>query len=175
MEYTYDENGSLLHQKEGDKTTTYHYDLLNRQQSIILPDGRKQEALYDGEGLRAGVRESGVTTTFLFYQGEILAEWTQSQTPEKRYLRGHGLSQVEARQEGSYYTYHQDEQGSTLYLTRSNGEVENHDQYDAFGNLLETKEALENPFLYTGQQYDRETEQYYLRARYYHPEIGRFT
>ena len=97
MEYTYDENGSLLHKKEGDKTTTYHYDLLNRQQSITLPDGRKQEALYDGEGLRAGVRESGVTTTFLFYQGEILAEWTQSQTPEKRYLRDHGLSQVEVK------------------------------------------------------------------------------
>ena len=107
--------------------------------------------MYDGEGLRAGVRESGVTTTFLFYQGEILAEWTQSQTPEKRYLRGHGLSQVEVRQEGSDYTYHQDEQESTLYLTRSNGEVENHYQYDAFGNLLETKEALENHFLYTGQ------------------------
>ena len=40
---------------------------------------------------------------------------------------------------------------------------------------METKEALENHFLYTGQQYDRETGQYYLRARYYHPEIGRFT
>ena len=158
-----------------DRITEALHRAANNLSGFTLPDGRKQESLYDGEGLRAGVRESGVTTTFLFYQGEILAEWTQSQTPDKRYLRGHGLSQVEVRQEGSDYTYHQDEQGSTLYLTRSNGEVENHYQYDAFGNLLETEEALENHFLYTGQQYDREAGQYYLRARYYHPEIGRFT
>jgi len=29
--------------------------------------------------------------------------------------------------------------------------------------------------LYTGQQYDQEMGQYYLRARYYNPVIGRFT
>lgn len=28
--------------------------------------------------------------------------------------------------------------------------------------------------LYTGQQYDQETGQYYLRARYYNPVVGRF-
>ena len=32
-----------------------------------------------------------------------------------------------------------------------------------------------NNIAYTGQQYDRVTNQYYLRARYYNPVIGRFT
>jgi RHS repeat-associated protein len=32
-----------------------------------------------------------------------------------------------------------------------------------------------NPFLYTGQQFDQDTGLYYLRARFYDPEIGRFT
>jgi len=45
---------------------------------------------------------------------------------------------------------------------------------DAFGNLLEQKEAVENRILYTGQQYDQEAGQYYLRARYYNPLVGRF-
>ena len=45
---------------------------------------------------------------------------------------------------------------------------------DAFGNLLEQKETVENRILYTGQQYDQETGQYYLRARYYNPVAGRF-
>jgi RHS repeat-associated protein len=30
------------------------------------------------------------------------------------------------------------------------------------------------PYLFTGRRYDPETEIYYYRARYYHPEMGRF-
>ncbi len=47
-------------------------------------------------------------------------------------------------------------------------------RYDAFGNLLEREETVPNRILYTGQQYDQETGQYYLRARYYNPVVGRF-
>ncbi len=47
-------------------------------------------------------------------------------------------------------------------------------QYDAFGNLTEHRETIANRILYTGQQYDQETGQYYLRARYYNPAVGRF-
>ena len=71
--------------------------------------------------------------------------------------------------------YHHDEQGSTVYLTGNSGGVENYYSYDAFGNVLEKKEDIQNRILYTGQQYDQETNQYYLRARYYNPLIGRFT
>lgn len=73
----------------------------------------------------------------------------------------------------AYHAYHQDEQGSTAYITGQG--VENCYQYDAFGNLTEKRESFENRILYTGQQYDQETGQYYLRARYYNPVIGRFT
>ena len=47
-------------------------------------------------------------------------------------------------------------------------------QYDAFGNELETAGQLPNRIRYTGQQYDDVTGQYYLRARYYNPVLGRF-
>ncbi len=43
--------------------------------------------------------------------------------------------------------------------------------YDAFRNVLE---SIDNRTLYTGQQYDQETGQYYLRERYYNPVAGRF-
>ena len=46
--------------------------------------------------------------------------------------------------------------------------------YDAFGNVLEKAEQLSNRIRYTGQQYDSVTGQYYLRARYYNPVLGRF-
>ncbi|MFA5553115.1 MAG: RHS repeat-associated core domain-containing protein [Phycisphaerae bacterium] len=49
--------------------------------------------------------------------------------------------------------------------------------YDPFGNLFtaETAENTENPFKFTGQWYDKEIGQYYLRARQYDPHLMRFT
>ena len=35
-------------------------------------------------------------------------------------------------------------------------------------------ETITNRFMYAGEQYDRLTGTYYLRARYYDPTIGRF-
>ncbi len=77
-------------------------------------------------------------------------------------------------EDGLYHAYHQDEQGSTAYITGQDKTIENCYQYDAFGNLTEHKENIANRILYTGQQYDQETGQYYLRARYYNPAVGRF-
>ncbi|MBQ2718363.1 MAG: RHS repeat-associated core domain-containing protein [Clostridia bacterium] len=39
---------------------------------------------------------------------------------------------------------------------------------------IATKIAKLNPFLYRGYCYDRETRLYYLNARYYDPQVGRF-
>lgn len=44
-EYLYDENGSLVSEKEGSKTASYQYDLLNREAHVTMPDGKEQEIL----------------------------------------------------------------------------------------------------------------------------------
>ena len=172
--YHYDKNGSIISEEEEGRRSEYRYDLLNRQTYVRTLDGREQENLYDGENLRAGITENGKKTTFLYHNGEILTEFDGESAPVKRYLRGIGLSHVQTRDNETYHAYHQDEQGSTAYITGQGREAENIYQYDAFGNLLERKEAVTNRILYTGQQYDRETGQYYLRARYYNPVVGRF-
>ena len=41
--------------------------------------------------------------------------------------------------------------------------------------FLDSKEDVHNRITYTGQQFDGITGQYYLRARFYNPVIGRFT
>ena len=48
-------------------------------------------------------------------------------------------------------------------------------EYDTWGNVTACEETVENRFRFNGQQYDPVTQQYYLRARFYNPVIGRFT
>ncbi|HEY9062837.1 MAG TPA: RHS repeat-associated core domain-containing protein [Pseudobacteroides sp.] len=56
-----------------------------------------------------------------------------------------------------------------------NGEVVNRYQYDTFGNTVEAVEKVQNRFRHAGEQYDQVTGQYYLRARFYNPVVGRST
>ena len=65
--------------------------------------------------------------------------------------------------------------GDVEALTDPSGAVVNRYRYDAFGNIIEARERVHNRFKYAGEQYDEITGQYYLRARFYNPVIGRFT
>ncbi len=47
--------------------------------------------------------------------------------------------------------------------------------YDSYGRPSIIAEAVEQPYMYTGREYDRATGLYYYRARYYDPETGTFT
>jgi RHS repeat-associated protein len=47
-------------------------------------------------------------------------------------------------------------------------------EYDAFGNKINSTGTTPNNYLYRGEQYDSDLGLYYLRARYYNPNTGRF-
>ena len=55
------------------------------------------------------------------------------------------------------------------------GEVQNYYQYSAFGETIISEETTPNRLRYNAQTEDELTGLYYLRARYYAPNIGRFT
>jgi RHS repeat-associated protein len=64
--------------------------------------------------------------------------------------------------------------GSITDLTDSAGATAKSYAYDAYGTILESPGTLEQPYTYTGREFDQETGLYYLRARYYAPATGRF-
>lgn len=79
--------------------------------------------------------------------------------------------------EGSFdqaYTYHADHLGSIRFITDSVGEIVNAYDYDSYGRPGFTVEAIDQPFRYTGREFDQATELYHYRARQYDPETGRF-
>ncbi len=172
--YHYDRQGNLLEAAGTEGNTLFAYNVFNRQTAVTMPDGGRLENRYDAEGLRAGTVENSVETRFLYFNGELLSELDEAGDTISRYILGYGATAVWNRGKEGYHSCHLDEQNSTAYITGLDGEIKNSYQYDAFGNLQNRNITVRNRILYTGQQYDEITGQYYLRARFYHPAVGRF-
>jgi RHS repeat-associated protein len=87
------------------------------------------------------------------------------------------LAQHDGNYNGDLYFYLHDRLGSVRQVVDMDADVANRYTYGPFGNIFaaETTETAENAFTFTGQWYDEEIGQYYLRARMYDPQIYRFT
>ena len=75
------------------------------------------------------------------------------------------------------YVYRKDAQGNITAILDSSRAVVVEYYYDAWGNHKWTGDetlAKRNPFRYRGYYYDEETGLYFLKSRYYDPQIGRF-
>jgi RHS repeat-associated protein len=90
-------------------------------------------------------------------------------------------SQILAQHDGDSsdprYFYLHDRLGSVRLLINTSGITQNSYMYNPFGELFTTEcaENINNPFKFTGQWYDSEISQYYLRARQNDPALMRFT
>ena len=178
IRYTYDRQGNML--SEGEKK--YSYDSFGRMVRAEVPvespstrEFQVQINRYDGEGLRHEMEENGRLIKFLYNEDrEVVAEETGNGTIT-RYIRGLGIISSDSEEAKTYYHYVSDEQGSITHVLSEDAEILNHYSYDAFGNIIEKTEKVENRFCYNGEMLDPVTQQYYLRARFYNPVIGRFT
>jgi RHS repeat-associated protein len=123
---------------------------------------------------------SGTVTKFLVDPNgilpQVIAEMDASGNITSYYVYdGIGLV-AKITASGNVYYYHYDGIGTTIAMTDSSGNIVNKYAYDEFGNLLNSVEAISNPFLYVGQYgvMDDDNGLLYMRARYYDPEVGRF-
>jgi RHS repeat-associated protein len=85
------------------------------------------------------------------------------------------LGLIGQEQGNEYLTYHFDLRGSTVALTNQTGIVTERFQYLPYG-LRISGDAAKTPFLFNGM-YGVMTDSnglYYMRARFYSPEIRRF-
>ena len=172
--YQYDQQGNLLQATGTEGNTFYSYNAFNQQTAVVMANGDRLESRYDPEKLRAQTKENGKIINFLYHHGELIAELNDQGEPQGRYILGYGVAAGWRKGKEGYNPYHLDEQNSTMYITGEKGAIQNSYHYDAFGVVEERQQGIENRILYTGQQYDQMTGQYYLRARYYNPALGRF-
>jgi len=165
ISYQYDANGDLKLRKDVgtapvNKNIAYQYDALGRLVGRI--SGNLQARyIYDGDDVVADmmiVNDASAVT--LFYgngPGVDNKLWFITISPV-------GVS--------APVFYVKDHLGSTRALVSNTGSVTNLIDYDSFGKPLGT--ATGTRFLYTGREYDADTELYYYRARWYDPQARRF-
>jgi RHS repeat-associated protein len=127
---------------------------------------------YDAENQRIGVNQTQYVINSQPALSQVLVKTDASGT-QTYYVYGLGLIGQETA--GEYTSYHFDLRGSTVALTDESGQVLERFQYSPYG-LLVGGEASTTPFLFNGM-YGVMTDSnglYYMRARFYSPEMRRF-
>jgi RHS repeat-associated protein len=174
--YTYDLNGNTLTHGDGTTLTTNTWDIENRLIQSVT-DGSTTIYQYDPNGVRVSSKTDGVETRYLVDSNRphasVMMEYNPNGTTITEYT--YGLNLIEQERGGVKSFYHADGLGSTRFLTDSLGNVTDAYVYDAYGNTLSSSGTTTNNYLYTGEQFDKNLGEYYLRARYYNPSEGMFT
>jgi RHS repeat-associated protein len=125
----------------------------------------------------------GVAAYYVYDGDEVVAEYDNSGALAAEYVYGDLIDEVLTMDRGgNTYYYHYDGLGSVREITNSSGSLIEKYTYspygmpsifDGGGNPLSSS-AIDNPFMFTGRQWDEETGIYYYRARMYDPGLGRF-
>ncbi|MEN6424311.1 MAG: RHS repeat-associated core domain-containing protein [Phycisphaerales bacterium] len=138
------------------------------------------EYVYDASGRRIEKKVDGDTELKFLYDGDlIIAEYDANDTLLRKYVHGPCIDEPICMIEssgtyaGTQY-YHYDALGSVVALTDPNGDVVQLYEYSVYGQVAASDANHPNRFMFTGREFDKDTGLYYYRARYYHPEIGRF-
>ena len=150
-----------------------HYNALN-QLTQTLTKNYKVSFTYDAEGLRTGKTVKGEKTVFVWDGDQLVLELSESGKVQKRYIRGNDLVYADKGTGTEKWYYVTDTHGNVVQLTDESGVVKKTYEYDSFGNEVKPDSKDDNPFRFSGEYCDKETEEIYLRARYYQPAAGRF-
>lgn len=144
---------------------------------------RRIDYTYDTSGIRTSKTVDGVKTEY-FYVGDKLVKQSTDGVPDNDLYFSYSAdgSPFCVNYDGTNYYYLLNLQGDVIGLYIANGTVVVSYVYDSWGKLISSQTTSDrydtlaeiNPLRYRSYVYDNETQLYYLQARYYNPEWGRF-
>ena len=180
--FEYDAIGNPKKYRGADTTWQYGRQLTTYKDSTYTYDARgrrtkKEIAVRDEEG---NLTEEVIETSYIYDSNGNLIK----QSNGLEFLYDHtGVFAVKHGEET--YFYRKDAQGNVVALLDNTGTVVVKYKYDAWGNCKvlnasgveitdKTHIGILNPFRYRSYYFDTEISLYFLKTRYYDPEIGRF-
>jgi RHS repeat-associated protein len=178
-----DNNGNQIAQTIINGTTgpLYSYDYENKLTLAEIspystePTNVNYISLSNGDRIRR-IADTGITN--YIYDREDIVTILKAGAPAQSIVHGAGTDEPVAIKIGTdIYYYVQDGLGSIVALIKvSDGTIGAAYRYDAWGEIYDYAGpiATENPYLFTGREYDWETGVYHYRARSYDPHLGRF-
>ncbi|MBP1903416.1 RHS repeat-associated protein [Paenibacillus turicensis] len=170
-----DADGNLLYITDGEKMAAYTYDSRNR----LIQSGRMKYR-YNWRNERIETVWKGKVTRYVVDDSSELSKVLMEQDGEGKviayYVYGLGLIGREDGATGQYQSYHSDIRGSTTFLTDEQGKISDRYSYGYYGEVLSHEGSTHQPFQYNGRDGVMHDANglYYMRARYYHPELKRF-
>lgn len=153
--YEYNGFDQLIRVRQGSSTGTiivesFYDDVGNRILTIEYNGAQNASTFYPSDSFVQIVNSTGTYNTTYYYAGNILL----------------------AADNGSIAYYHPDHLGSTTLVTDGSGALLRETKYGPFGAVLS---GGNDRYLYTGQEFDAETDLYYYGARFYKPDYYHFT
>ncbi|MCP4348900.1 MAG: RHS repeat-associated core domain-containing protein, partial [Desulfobacterales bacterium] len=177
LSYTYDNNGSTVTKTDSlnpSDSLTFDYDARNR--TVRIMKNGTEAGLYDynAYGMKVRHYSGGRGDVDYYYDGSsVIEERKTDGSLLAHYRYADRLFRLDT-QTGSQY-YHHDALGSTVNLTGSDGSAVVSYRLDPWGKIRVQTGITVNRHIFTGQEYDENTGLIYFDARYYDPEIARFT
>ncbi len=174
------DGNNFSYDKEGNQLISgmngFAYDQRNKLTQAHYTTNEKVLAEYDP--LENRRRKNGTLYALdLLNNANVLMEADTLGNLTSLYIHGNGLVCRYDLLTHTYSYYHYDVRGSTVAISDQTGINITHTYtYGPFGESLESTEAFTQPFRYVGKygvMYDR-SDLYFMRARYYNPNTGRF-
>ncbi|MDD6043317.1 MAG: RHS repeat-associated core domain-containing protein, partial [Eubacteriaceae bacterium] len=178
--YTYDGRGNQIEEYDETNGVTrdYTYAVTGEMTELTVSNGEAvsytQENTYNHEGIRISKTEGGVTRRYYYDNGIVAYTKDGTSLSSSNVISAEGEI-LGTYRDSAYYTYTKDTQNSTASIVNSGGILTAAYSYSDFGETEElTDSTFDNEICYTGAVYDEQTGLYYMNARYYEPENGRF-
>ena len=162
---TYDANDCLVKEHHtlpgGNRDVIRAYDKDSRETSVTCGSAKVEKA-FDELGRLSSIKRNG---------GKHVTEFTYAAAPD---------GGATGRVKGADYYYIRDGLMCITGLVDANGGAVVNYRFDSWGKLISITGSMadtlgkDNPYRYKGYYYDDETGMYYLKSRYYQPEICRF-
>ena len=157
---------------------TYEWEAGRQLKRQVKSSGTDVKYEYDQNGMRVRKTVNGTATNYT-YNGSRLVHLTTGSNKLHFYYDAQGKPAL-VNYNGTQYSYLYNLQGDVIGLVDSAGALVVEYKYNAWGSITGRAGSLAatlgklNPFRYRGYVYDEETWMYWLKSRYYYPEMQRF-